>query len=98
MKIFVHTLNTWLVANLIHPVVFIIYFLWLNDAEGNNWGAGFFLIGVFSFCFYSFLTSFLVFTIRNNKYEFFINGKIYIMDHVSGSGDLFKFCRSEIVV
>ena len=49
MKIFVHTLNTWLVANLIHPVVFIIYFLWLNDAEGNNWGAGFFLIGVFSF-------------------------------------------------
>ena len=49
MKIFIHTLNTWLVANLIHPVIFIIYFLWLNDAEGNNWGAGFFFIGVFSF-------------------------------------------------
>jgi len=49
MKIFIHTLNTWLVANLIHPAIFIIYFLWLNDADENNWGAGFFFIGVFSF-------------------------------------------------
>jgi len=49
MKIFVHTLNTWLVANLIHPVIFIVYFLLLNDVEGNNWGAGFFFVGIFSF-------------------------------------------------
>ncbi len=49
MRTFIHTLNTWLVANLVHPVIFIIYFLLLNDREGNNWGAGFFFVGVFSF-------------------------------------------------
>ena len=43
---FVHTLNTWLVAHLFHPVIFIIYFLLRNDAEGNNW---FFFIVIFSF-------------------------------------------------
>ena len=43
---FVHTLNTWLVAHLFHPFIFIIYFLLRNDAEGNNW---IFLIATFSF-------------------------------------------------
>src|SRR6187399_3283669 len=46
MKMFVHTLNTWLVAHLFHPFIFIIYFLLRNDAEGNNW---IFLIATFSF-------------------------------------------------
>ena len=46
MKMFVHTLNTWLVARFFHPVIFIIYFLLRNDAEGNNW---IFLIATFSF-------------------------------------------------
>ena len=49
MKMFVHTFNTWLVANLIHPVIFIIYFLWLNDTGGNDWAAAIFFIGIFSF-------------------------------------------------
>jgi hypothetical protein len=49
MKMFVHTLNTWLVALLIHPVIFIIYFLITNDAEGDNWGTRFFFISIFSF-------------------------------------------------
>lgn len=48
MKMFVHTIHTWLVAHLVHPVIFVIYFLLLNDAEGINWGAGFFFIPVFA--------------------------------------------------
>jgi hypothetical protein len=46
---FVHTLNTWLVANLFHPVIIIIYFLLRNDTEGGNWGGGFFFISILSF-------------------------------------------------
>jgi Na+/melibiose symporter-like transporter len=49
MKMFVHTLNTWLLANLFHPAIFIIYFLLQNDAEGDSWGFAFFFIAVFSF-------------------------------------------------
>jgi hypothetical protein len=49
MKMFIHTLNTWLVAHLFHPVIFIIYFLLRNDAEGKNWGFAFFFIAIFSF-------------------------------------------------
>jgi hypothetical protein len=49
MRIFIYTVNTWLVAHLIHPIVFIIYFLLRNDAEGNNWGVGFFFIPILSF-------------------------------------------------
>jgi len=46
---FVHTLNTWLVAHLFHPVIFIIYFLLRNDPGGNHWGAAFFFVSIFSF-------------------------------------------------
>ena len=49
MKMFIHTLHTWLVAHFFHPVIFIIYFLLRNDAEGNNWGVAFFFIAIFSF-------------------------------------------------
>ena len=49
MKMFVHTIHTWLVAHLFHPVVFVIYFLLRNDTEGINWGTGFFFIPVFAF-------------------------------------------------
>ena len=48
MKMFVHTINTWLVAHLLHPIVFVIYFLLIVDPE-YNWIAGLFFIAVFSF-------------------------------------------------
>ena len=48
MKMFVHTINTWLVAHLLHPVVFVLYFLFFNDPE-YNWTAGLFFISIFSF-------------------------------------------------
>ena len=46
---FIHTIHTWLVAHLLHPIIFVIYFLLRNHAEGVNWGAGFFFIPVFAF-------------------------------------------------
>ena len=49
MKMFVHTINTWLVAQLFHPFIFIIYFLLRNDPGGNHWGVAFFFISIFSF-------------------------------------------------
>jgi len=49
MKMFIHTLQTWLVAHFFHPVIFIIYFLLQNDKEGDNWGFAFFFIAIFSF-------------------------------------------------
>ena len=49
MKTFVHTFNTWFVALLLQPVVFIIYFLLVNAAAGTEWGAGVVFIFVFSF-------------------------------------------------
>lgn len=48
MKMFVHTINTWLVAHLLHPMVFALYFLLFNDPK-YNWIAGLFFIAVFSF-------------------------------------------------
>ena len=49
MKMFIHTLNTWLVAHLLHPVIFIIYFLWRNVELSVTWGGRFFFISIFSF-------------------------------------------------
>ena len=46
---FVHILNTWLVAHLFHPVIFIIYFLLRNDPGGNHWAAAVFFVSIFSF-------------------------------------------------
>ena len=46
---FIHTIHTWLVAHLLHPIIFVIFFLLRNDAEGIDWGAGFFFIPVFAF-------------------------------------------------
>ena len=72
MKMFIHTLNTWLVAHLFHPVIFIIYFLLRNHAEGNNWGFAFFFIGIFSF-FASipslFIAWFLQYIIANTNFS-----------------------------
>lgn len=49
IMMFIHTIHTWLVAHLLHPIIFVIYFLLRNHAEGVNWGAGFFFIPVFAF-------------------------------------------------
>ena len=49
MKMFIHTLNTWFVAHLFHPVIFIIYFLLQNKTDDDFWGITFFFISVFSF-------------------------------------------------
>ena len=49
MMMFIHTIHTWLVAHLLHPIIFVIYFLLRNHVEGINWGAGFFFIPVFAF-------------------------------------------------
>jgi len=72
MKMFVHTLNTWLLANLFHPAIFIIYFLLQNDAEGDSWGFAFFFIAVFSF-FASvpslFIAWFLHYVITNTNFS-----------------------------
>ena len=46
---FVHTLNTWFVAHLFHPVIFIMYFLLQNKTDDDYWGITFFFISVFSF-------------------------------------------------
>ena len=46
---FVHTFNTWLVAHLFHPPIFVIYFLLRNDEASDNWGGEFFFISIFSF-------------------------------------------------
>ena len=49
MKIFIHTLQTWLVAHFFHPVIFVIYFLLQNDKEGDSWAFAFFFIAILSF-------------------------------------------------
>jgi len=49
MKMFIHTLQTWLVAHFFHAVIFVIYFLFQNDTEGDHWGFAFFFIAIFSF-------------------------------------------------
>ena len=49
MKMFIHTLNTWFVAHLFHPVIFIMYFLLQNKTDDDYWGITFFFISVFSF-------------------------------------------------
>ena len=46
---FIHTLNTWFVAHLFHPVIFIMYFLLQNKTDDDYWGITFFFISVFSF-------------------------------------------------
>ena len=67
---FIHTIHTWLVAHLLHPVIFVIYFLLRNGSEGINWGAGFFFIPVFAF-FASipslFITWFLLYVLTNTN-------------------------------
>ena len=72
MKMFIHTLNTWLVAHLFQPVIFVIYFLLRNDAEGNHWGFAFFFITIFSF-FASipslFIAWFLQYVITNTNFS-----------------------------
>ena len=71
MKMFVHTINTWLVAHLLHPIVFVLYFLFFDDPE-YNWYAGIFFITVFSF-FASipslFIAWFLQYVIANSNFS-----------------------------
>jgi hypothetical protein len=50
MKMFTHTINTWLVAHLLHPIIIIIYsLLQIAAGENNYWGGAFFFIAIFSF-------------------------------------------------
>lgn len=48
MRMFAHIFKTWALAQLLHPMIFLTYFLFRNSMETGFWVAGIFYIFFFS--------------------------------------------------
>ena len=48
MRMFAHIFKTWALAQILHPLLFLIYLAFVHPSEGDFWLAGIFFIIVFS--------------------------------------------------
>ena len=48
MRMFAHIFNTWALAQILHPLIFVIYLVFVGSSEAEFWLAGIFFIIIFS--------------------------------------------------